>query len=140
VRRRGSHLFWTTGPQTAVRLLALRAGHPLLPGRIVVLISVGGTLINFRNANSHVKWAPCHHGMARHYVVDGGDGLQIWRVAADILHMQSRRAKKRWSSSSEVVRKAITPNRKNKLLNKCHLRPWTWTDPLIKELSKGKRT
>jgi hypothetical protein len=24
----------------------------------------------------------CHHGMACPQVVDGGDGLQIWRVAA----------------------------------------------------------
>jgi hypothetical protein len=29
----------------------------------------------------HVKWVPCHHGMARPQVADGGDGLQIWRVA-----------------------------------------------------------
>jgi hypothetical protein len=26
---------------------------------------------------------PCHHGMARSQVADGGDGLQLWRVAAD---------------------------------------------------------
>jgi hypothetical protein len=25
---------------------------------------------------SHIKWVPCHHGMARPQVVDGGDGLQ----------------------------------------------------------------
>jgi hypothetical protein len=30
----------------------------------------------------HIKWVPCHHGMARPQVADGGDGLQIWRVAA----------------------------------------------------------
>jgi hypothetical protein len=29
---------------------------------------------------------PCHHGMARPQVADGGDGLQIWRVAANILN------------------------------------------------------
>jgi len=28
---------------------------------------------------------PCHLGMARPRVADGGDGLQIWRVAANIL-------------------------------------------------------
>jgi hypothetical protein len=38
----------------------------------------------------HVKWVPCHHGMARPQVADGGGGLQIWRVAANILNKQSR--------------------------------------------------
>jgi hypothetical protein len=39
-----------------------------------------------------VKWVPCHHGMARPQVANGGDGLQIWRVAANILSKQSRTA------------------------------------------------
>jgi hypothetical protein len=30
----------------------------------------------------HVKWVPCHHGMARQ-VANVGGGLQIWRVAAN---------------------------------------------------------
>jgi hypothetical protein len=34
---------------------------------------------------------PCHHGMARPQVADGGDGLQIWRVAANILNKQPTR-------------------------------------------------
>jgi hypothetical protein len=33
----------------------------------------------------HVKWVPCHHDMACPQVVDVGDSLQIWRVAANIL-------------------------------------------------------
>jgi hypothetical protein len=37
----------------------------------------------------HVKWVPCHHGMGRPQVADRGDGLQIWRVAANILNKQS---------------------------------------------------
>jgi hypothetical protein len=32
---------------------------------------------------------PCHHSMAHRQVADGGDGLQIWRVAANILSKQS---------------------------------------------------
>jgi hypothetical protein len=32
----------------------------------------------------HVRWAPCHHGMACSQVADGGDSLQLWRVAAYI--------------------------------------------------------
>jgi hypothetical protein len=30
----------------------------------------------------HVRWVPCHQGMACPHVADGGDGLQIWKVAA----------------------------------------------------------
>jgi hypothetical protein len=42
VRRRGCHIFYTVGSQTAVSLSALRAGRPLPPGRFLVLISVRG--------------------------------------------------------------------------------------------------
>jgi hypothetical protein len=43
----------------------------------------------------HVKWVPRRHSMARPQVADGGDGLQIWRVAANILlNKQSRTADK----------------------------------------------
>jgi hypothetical protein len=38
---------------------------------------------------------PCYvGGMARPQVVDGGDGLQIWRVATNILTKQSQTAEK----------------------------------------------
>jgi hypothetical protein len=60
----------------------------------------------------HVKWVPCHHGMARPQVADGEDGLQIWRVAANILNKQSRTADKGWPSSLVVGRGAKTPHRK----------------------------
>jgi len=33
---------------------------------------------------------PCQHGMVRPRVVDGGDGLQIWRVVGNILNKHSR--------------------------------------------------
>jgi len=36
------------------------------------------------NINFHVKWVPCHHGMARSQVAVGGEGLQILSVAASI--------------------------------------------------------
>jgi hypothetical protein len=52
----------------------------------------------------HVKWVPCHHGMARPQVADGGDGLQIWRVAANIFNKQSRTGDRGWSSSLGVGR------------------------------------
>jgi hypothetical protein len=35
---------------------------------------------------------PCHHGMARPRFANGGYGLQIWRVAANILKKESRSA------------------------------------------------
>jgi hypothetical protein len=55
---------------------------------------------------SHVSWVPSHHGMLRPQVADGGDGLQIWRVTANILNKQSRTSHKRWSSSLGVGRGA----------------------------------
>jgi hypothetical protein len=53
----------------------------------------------------YVRWVPRHHGMARPQVADGGDDLQIWRVAANILNKQSRTADKGWSSSLGVGHK-----------------------------------
>jgi hypothetical protein len=47
----------------------------------------------------HVRWAPCHHSMERPQVAGGGDGLQVWRVAANILNKQSWTADKQWSSN-----------------------------------------
>jgi hypothetical protein len=46
----------------------------------------------------HVKWVPCHHGMVHCQVVDGGDGLQIWRVGVNIFSYQLWTADKGWSS------------------------------------------
>jgi hypothetical protein len=37
---------------------------------------------------NHVRWVHCHHGMGRPQVADGGDALQIWREAANILNKQ----------------------------------------------------
>jgi hypothetical protein len=54
----------------------------------------------------HVHKSPCKHGMARPQVADGGDGVQIWWVAANILNKQSRTADKMWSSSLRVGRGA----------------------------------
>jgi hypothetical protein len=51
-------------------------------------------------------WVPCHHGMVHPQVADGGDGLQIWKVAVNILNKQSRTADKGWSSSLGVGRGA----------------------------------
>jgi hypothetical protein len=53
-----------------------------------------------------VRCVSCHHGMARPQVADGGDGLQIYRAAANILNKQSRTTDKGWSSSLGVGRGA----------------------------------
>jgi hypothetical protein len=60
----------------------------------------------FQSCSSYVKWVPCHHGMARPQVADGGDELQIWRAAANILNKQSRTADKGLSSSLGAGREA----------------------------------
>jgi hypothetical protein len=44
--------------------------------------------------------------MARPQDADGGNALQVWRVAANILNKQSRTADKGWSSSLGIGRGA----------------------------------
>jgi hypothetical protein len=56
--------------------------------------------------NSHVRWVPCRHRMVHPQVADGGDGLQIWRTATNILNKQSRTTDKEWSSSLGIGRGA----------------------------------
>jgi hypothetical protein len=51
---------------------------------------------------NHVRWVPCHQGMVRPQVADGGDDLQFWRVAANILNKQSRTVDRGWYSSLGV--------------------------------------
>jgi hypothetical protein len=64
-------------------------------------------VIFFDNANiMHVRWVPCHHGMVCPQVADGGDALQFWREAANILNKQVRTADKGWSSSLGIGRGA----------------------------------
>jgi hypothetical protein len=50
--------------------------------------------------------------MERPQVADGGEGLQIRRIAATVLNKQSRTADKGWSSSLGVGRWATTPHLK----------------------------
>jgi hypothetical protein len=78
----------------------------------------------------HVKRVPCHHDMACPQVADGGDGLQIWKVAANILNKQSWTADKGWSSSFGVGREANNSPYKYKFVTKCQKGPQTWTDSL----------
>jgi hypothetical protein len=69
------------------------------------------------------------HGASQ--VADGGDGLQIWRVAANIMNKQPRTAYTGLTSSLGVGSEAkILLTVKNKFVTKCHKRPRTWTDSL----------
>jgi hypothetical protein len=77
--------------------------------------------------------------MARPQVTDGGDGLQVWSVAANILNKQSRRAEKGWSSRLGVGRGANNCSLyKNKLVTKNHKKPRTWTDSVDKRPERKK--
>jgi hypothetical protein len=62
---------------------------------------------------------PCHYDMARLGVADGGDRLQIRRVAVNILNKQSRTDYKGWSSSLRVGRRVneSLPKKKSLLRN-----------------------
>jgi len=46
------------------------------------------------------------HGMAHSWVTDGGDGLQVWKVAKNTLNKRSQAADNGWSSSLRVGREA----------------------------------
>jgi hypothetical protein len=58
--------------------------------------------------------------MARPHVADGGDGLQIWKVAANIINKQSRATDKGWASSLWIWGGAnnSSPEKKINLLGK----------------------
>jgi hypothetical protein len=48
--------------------------------------------------------------MVRPQVADGGEGVQIWRVAENISNNQTRITDKGWSYSSEAGREANNPS------------------------------
>ena len=51
-------------------------------------------------------WVPVTTAWRIPWVADGGVGLQIWRLAANILNKQSWTADQEWSSSLGVWREA----------------------------------
>jgi hypothetical protein len=56
------------------------------------------------------------------------DGLQLWRVAANILNKQLRTYDKGWSSSLRVGRGATTLHHKNKFVMEISKQHQTWTN------------
>ncbi|KAJ4438698.1 hypothetical protein ANN_14645 [Periplaneta americana] len=73
-------------------------------------VSIYNRTMFLRNNTSPCIVGPYHHGMARPQIADRGDGLQIWRVAANILNKRSWTADKGWSSSFGVGRRANNPS------------------------------
>jgi hypothetical protein len=59
------------------------------------------------------SWVLCHQGMVLPQVADGGDTLQVWRIAGNILNKPSRTADKGWSSSLGVGRGADNSSPQN---------------------------
>jgi hypothetical protein len=45
---------------------------------------------------------PCHSSMVHSQVSDGGDDLQMWRLAAKVMSKQSQTADKGWFSGVRV--------------------------------------
>jgi hypothetical protein len=58
------------------------------------------------------------------------NGLQQWRLAANILNKKSRTENKGWPSSLGVGRGVNNPLTVKKLVTKTSKEPWTWTDSL----------
>jgi hypothetical protein len=56
-------------------------------------------------------WVPCHYGMARPQVADGGDALQFWRASANILNKQSRTSDKESLTLRDEHRLMVFENR-----------------------------
>jgi hypothetical protein len=83
---------------------------------------VGSSWKLFYSVSLHVKWLLYHHGMARPQVAIGGDGLQLWAVAANILNKQLRTADKEWPSGLGV---GLTAYRKNRFVTKYYKWPRT---------------
>jgi hypothetical protein len=78
--------------------------------------------------------------MARLQFADAREGLQIWRVAANILNKQSQTADKGWSSSFGLgVGLQLTVKIYD--VTKCFKAPETWNDSLarLRQWKQGMR-
>jgi hypothetical protein len=64
------------------------------------------------SGKDRIKWGR-HHGMTRPQVADGGEGLQVRRLAVSIMNKQARTANKGCSSSLGVGRGATPLTVKN---------------------------
>jgi hypothetical protein len=69
---------------------------------------------------------PSHHAMARPGVANGGDGLQIRMVAANIRNKQSRQPTRSGPPAWGFREGLTTPHPKNRLVTKFHTGPRIW--------------
>jgi hypothetical protein len=69
--------------------------------------------------------------MARPRDADGGDGLQIWKVAANIINKQSEQPTRSGPLGSGLGKELRTPHHKKATLLRNDTRGfWNWTDSL----------
>jgi hypothetical protein len=106
-----NHKLFSATPPTLANVYNLQKGVVLLLFPLHWIIKNVG-LLNELLITIHVRWVPCHHGMARPQVADGGDAFHLWRAAANIFNKQTRRADKGWFSSLELGVGLTTPHRK----------------------------
>jgi hypothetical protein len=64
------------------------------------------------------KWVPCHYGISRPQVAGWGEGLQIWRVAANILNKQLQTATRAGPPVCGLGGELTTPHCKTQHVNK----------------------
>jgi hypothetical protein len=112
--------------------------HPEEMGRKTFIFRIWWKFNSRHTLYSHVKYVPCHHGVARPQAEDGGDGVQVWRVAANTLNTQLRTADKgRYSRFCDRLEANRSSPQKN------HVRKWHTgprTLPVCLEPSKHKKT
>ena len=69
--------------------------------------------------------------MARTQVADRGDGLQIWRIAANMLNRQSRTVVRGGPPAWGLVERLTTPHCKEEIVTNSLDKPRNWTDSLV---------
>ena len=79
--------------------------------------------------------------MARPQFADRGDGLEIWRIAANIFNKQSRTASGVVLQLGGSVQGLTTPHHKKETVTKPLDKPRNWTDSLERprQTNKGMR-
>ena len=48
-------------------------------------------------------WSPCYHSLACPQVSDSKDGLQIWRIAADVIILNKKCGLQIWRIAADVI-------------------------------------
>jgi hypothetical protein len=128
-----------TSNATSILIVISANYYPLtVLGPQLLPLSCSLRILWYCTFSGHVRWFPCHHGMARPQVSDGGDALQLWREAANILNKQSRTADKGWSSSLGVGRGANNSPYKISLSQKHSQSLGPGRIPWINDLSERK--